>query len=362
MGTMDQGRIHIAESRHAQILREIDVHGTVRIAEIAQRLGVNDVTIRRDIIELDKLGRLTRVHGGAVARNATAGEPGRLLVGIVVPNITANCTAIVRGMELHARSVRTKLVLGSSHNGAETEQQCVKRMLGLGVSGIVIAPTTRGSSVETTTRWATSIPVPVVVLERDLSAVTDGDRLDHVTVDRAHGVALALDHFRKLGHRSVALAIYDSVLIADQLRGMFHPAAERLGINHRIDVVLPNADGADDALTAAIERLIGECLDGGVKALLVHAEAHAGRVVDVALGYGVRIPEDLAIISYDDIHADLASVSLTSVSHPNAELGREALSLLVSRIDSVRGPRTPRHIQLLPELTIRDSCGALVGA
>jgi len=356
---MIQRRIHIPESRHALIVRDVELHGTVRITEIARRLGVNDVTIRRDIIELDKRGQLTRVHGGAVPRNGSTVEAGRLLVGVVVPNTTANCTAIVRGMEMHARSARLKLVVGSSHNQAETEQQCVKRMLGLGVSGIVIAPTTRETSIEGTSRWATSIPVPLVLLERDLTTVTDGDRLDHVRVDRAHGVTLALDHFRKLGHRQVALAIYDSVLIADQLRATFHATAERLGMNHRIDATLPDGNGRPDDLTAAIEKLISECFDNGVRALLVHAETHAGRLVDVALGLGVRIPEELAIISYDDIDAEFAAVPLTSVSHPNAELGREALTLLVNRIDAAPRPRTPRYIHLLPVLTVRNSCGAV---
>jgi len=82
-------------------------------------------------------------------------------------------------------------------------------------------------------------------------------------------------------------------------------------------------------------------------------------LVDVALGLGVRIPEELAIISYDDIDAEFAAVPLTSVSHPNAELGREALTLLVNRIDAAPRPRTPRYIHLLPVLTVRNSCGAV---
>ncbi|WP_420110561.1 substrate-binding domain-containing protein [Pseudactinotalea sp.] len=358
---MDPDRKHIAESRHAFIMREVELRGTVRIGEIAQRLGVNDVTIRRDIIELDRRGQLTRVHGGAVRSDATTKvEAGKLLIGVIVPNISTNCTSIVRGMEVHARSARARLVLGSSHNEVETEQQCVDRMVGLGVSGIVIAPTVRGTTLDAVSRRATSIPVPVVVLERDLSNVLDGNRLDNVRVDRNHGVALALRHFQRLGHDAVALAIYDSVLVADQIRDGFHGAAAHLGLTHEIDVSLPYASERSEDLTGAIEKLLARCAESGTTALLVHAEGHAGRIVDVALNLGIRIPEDLAIVSYDDIHADLAAVPLTSVSHPNAELGREALTLLVDRIDDVRTSSTPRHIMLLPELTIRSSCAAAV--
>jgi DNA-binding LacI/PurR family transcriptional regulator len=90
----------------------------------------------------------------------------------------------------------------------------------------------------------------------------------------------------------------------------------------------------------------------------VHTDFHASRLVEIALDRGLRVPEDLAIIAYDDENAELAIVPLTAVSAPGRELGELALRMLFERIRS-DDPRalSPRHIQLVPRLVVRESCG-----
>ena len=53
------------ESRHRIILQELDQTGVVAVKNLKEMLGVTDMTIRRDLIDLEKQGMLTRVHGGA---------------------------------------------------------------------------------------------------------------------------------------------------------------------------------------------------------------------------------------------------------------------------------------------------------
>jgi DeoR/GlpR family transcriptional regulator of sugar metabolism len=52
--------------RHERSLREVQIHGSVRSSELAEKLGVNGVTIRRDISQLAAAGLLAQVHGGAL--------------------------------------------------------------------------------------------------------------------------------------------------------------------------------------------------------------------------------------------------------------------------------------------------------
>ena len=67
----------LAADRHAAILAKLGVQRTVRVGEIAEALGVSDMTIRRDIDVLDAAGALRKVHGGAASRTAlSALEPG----------------------------------------------------------------------------------------------------------------------------------------------------------------------------------------------------------------------------------------------------------------------------------------------
>ncbi len=69
----------ISEDRIAFILREIEEHGSVSVVDLAQRLGVSDMTIRRDLVDLEEKGQVRRVHGGAVSARGRSFEPSIVL-------------------------------------------------------------------------------------------------------------------------------------------------------------------------------------------------------------------------------------------------------------------------------------------
>lgn len=66
----------LASQRRTAITAELARSGAVRVAELVARFGVTDMTIRRDLEVLEGVGRLRRVHGGAVAAGSSADEPG----------------------------------------------------------------------------------------------------------------------------------------------------------------------------------------------------------------------------------------------------------------------------------------------
>ncbi|MEK8225495.1 DeoR/GlpR family DNA-binding transcription regulator [Oerskovia sp. M15] len=66
----------LASQRHERILAGLRDHGAVRIADLTQELGVSDMTVRRDLVELAEQGLVRKVHGGAVSPQATSHEPG----------------------------------------------------------------------------------------------------------------------------------------------------------------------------------------------------------------------------------------------------------------------------------------------
>ncbi len=357
--------MHLPTARHEYLLREVELRGSVRSAEAAAALGVAEVTIRRDIVELDRAGRLARVHGGAVAlRSAREPQAARVLVGVVVPSSTVHFPPLVRGMEALAPSLHVRLVLGVSHYRPEVEAAQVDRLVGLGVQGIVVAPTTRDRSPEELAAWLRSVPVPVVVVERRVDGLTALSELDQVRSDHAHGAVLAVEHLAGLGHRRVGLAVYDRTPTAPHVREGFATAVARLGVEPGPDVSLPKGEGDPAGLERELAALLDRCRETGTRAVLVHTDDHAARLVEAALDRGLRVPEDLAVVAYDDENAELAVVPLTTVTPPRRELGREALRVLVGRIvgdedGEVPGAQSsPRHVALLPRLTVRRSCGA----
>lgn len=72
----DGGRAMLAHQRQARILERIRDSGTVRVADLVQELGVSDMTVRRDLENLDEQGLLVKVHGGAAATPLALFEPG----------------------------------------------------------------------------------------------------------------------------------------------------------------------------------------------------------------------------------------------------------------------------------------------
>lgn len=345
--------------RHEHILREVQLRGCVRSAELARKLGVNSVTIRRDIVRLDAAGLVARVHGGALALEKVHSRPERIrpLVGLMIPSTISYFPEVVRGMEAMAAGRGVRLVLGVSHYNSEIERARVGRLLDLGVEGLLLAPTVSGGG-SSVADWLGSLPVPVVLLERVVDGLAIDHEFEHVRTDHRHGAALAVRHLAQLGHRRIGLAIYDRTPTAPWLRAGYLEAVDRFGIEPGPAHVLPKGEEDPAALTAELRRLVRECVATNTGAVLAHTDYHAGQLVEVAEAMRVRVPGQFAVVAYDDELAESARVPLTAVTAPRLDVGRIALRLLLDRMEQPRAAGPVRHIELLPRLTVRQSCGA----
>ena len=88
----------------------------------------------------------------------------------------------------------------------------------------------------------------------------------------------------------------------------------------------------------------------GVTAALIHSDEDAIVLVPKLQARGIRVPDDLALIAYDDEVAGLADVPLTAVAPPKRAVGEQAAKLLLQRLAERRAgrPPTPRqHLELL---------------
>jgi LacI family transcriptional regulator len=190
---------------------------------------------------------------------------------------------------------------------------------------------------------------PVVVVDR--GAGPDGCS---VTVDDVLGGDLAVTHLLETGHRRVAFVGGPRVIgqVADRITGAEGAVARSPGAEL---VVMETA-----ALNVAEGRRAGERIAGMPAARRPTAAFCANDLLALGLlqqmvRLGLRVPDDLAIVGYDDIEfAEAAAVPLTSVSQPRQLLGRTAAELL---LDEARGPGEHEHQQVVfaPELVVRTS-------
>ena len=171
-------------------------------------------------------------------------------------------------------------------------------------------------------------------------------------MDDVLGGRLAADHLLERGHRRIAFVGGNAGLpqIQQRLAGVREVVADDDGA---LTVLSPRT------LTVAGGREAGEQIIGMPAARRPTAAICANDLLALGLlqemvRHGVRVPDELAIVGYDDIDfAAAAAVPLSSVRKPRQELGRRAVQLL---LDEARNP-DHRHEQLLfePQLVVRES-------
>jgi DNA-binding LacI/PurR family transcriptional regulator len=351
----------LAPERHELILRSLRRHGRLRVAELAAELGVSAITVRRDLAELDTAGLLRRVHGGAVGttpapvRGSQGNQP---TIGIIVPSSTFYYTDVIRGAEAMADRHGARLVLGVSGYDVAVERERLEKVLGIGVAGLLLSTALGDGRAAEISRTLDSIDVPVVLMERAFGFPDVGREYDHVRTDHAYGAMLALRHLVSLGHRRIGINLNASVT-AYWLRQGIAKAAESLGVELFISPVALPARGEDPTTIAQHDKFLAECEEFGARAALVHSDEHAARLTERAMERGLRIPDDFAIVAYNDETAALAVIPLTAVCPPKLRLGEAACELLLRKLRTPpdQAPAT-QHLSLLPELRVRESCGA----
>ncbi len=188
--------------------------------------------------------------------------------------------------------------------------------------------------------------VPTVVISRHV----EPDGFDVVRAADDEGVATAVDHLVGLGHRDlVHVDGGDAPMAADRRTG-FLAALHRHGLDGRI---LPGGHVEEAGARAARTLLDGPELP---TAVIAANDRNAIGLLDVFIRAGVRVPQDVSVVGYDDRElARLAHIDLTTVNQEAAEQARRAVGAALERLD---GERTdPVDIVLTPRLVVRGTTG-----
>ncbi|MFF0744426.1 LacI family DNA-binding transcriptional regulator [Streptomyces sp. NPDC004111] len=353
-----------AAERHDRLLELVRRHGTARVSDLAGLLGVSPVTARRDVEVLAGRGLLDRVHGSVSwPRSSEAGPHGAadgLVLGLLAPSATYYFAEVIRGAHEAAARAGARLILRISDYRPEEDHARVEGLLAAGAQGLLVAPGwRRPQDPAEHGGWLAGLPVPAVLLERQPEPGTPADALDRVCSDHRYGALLAVRHLVGLGHGAPVLVARADSPTALSVRAGYAAALGSLGLaapRPAIDSVPAELDPAGFETAVADLRA---AVAAGATAALVHNDVDAIQIVQRLAELGVRVPDDLAVVAYDDEVAALADTPLTAVAPPKREVGRHAAQLLVERLGGAGGGESARrHLTLLPRLRVRASCGA----
>lgn len=336
--------------------------GTTSVKEVAQRAGVSVGTVSNVLNRPEMVAPATRQRvldaiaelGFVRNESARALRAGRSrTVGLVVLDV-ANpfFTDVARGAEAVADRQGAVVTLCDSAENVERERRYLDHLEELRVQGILITPVGKKNP---RLNELIAKGVPVVLVDR-----RSGRRSRcWVAVDDVLGGRLAAAHLVVRGHRRIAFVGGPMSIqqVADRHTGATAAIAEADGGSVALRVFeMPS-------LTVPSGRLAGEQLaelPAGKRPTAVFCanDLLALGVLQEAIRRDLRVPDDIAIVGYDDIEfAGAAAVPLSSVRQPREQLGRAAAELLFEEINDSDNHRH-RHVVFEPELVVRESSEA----
>jgi DNA-binding LacI/PurR family transcriptional regulator len=192
-----------------------------------------------------------------------------------------------------------------------------------------------------------SCTVPSVIAHA--RAATYGGRFATVICDNLQGIGLAVDHLVEKGHRRIAFAIESDALNVESEERLvgYRAAMERQGLaveDSDIIDVLQDREALHKYLRGVPTHT----------AVIAHADGLAADIIRHAPEYGIRIPEDLAVIGFDSTEfCEELRPTLTSVSQPLYDIGLHAVNLLIRLVDGT--PVEELELILPCGLDIRES-------
>jgi LacI family transcriptional regulator len=332
-------------------MKDVAAHADVSVGT------VSNVVNRPEIVSVSTRDRVyASIKALGFVRNESARQlrAGRSrTIGLVVLDV-ANpfFTDIARGVEAEASQVGMAVILCNSDEKTSRQRSYLEFLEEHRVQGVLITPV---GAVADQLVPMQERGTPVVLVD---SRSPQGG-LCSVSVDDVLGGDLAVSHLLDGGHERLAFIGGPTTLrqVTDRLEGARQALRRACRDQEDIQVI------ETPALTVAAGQQAGAAvadLPGPARpsAVFCANDLIALGFLQEMIGRGLRVPDDIAIVGYDDIQfAAAAAVPLSSVRQPREQLGRSAAKLLLEEaMDD--GSHSHRQVVFQPELEVRRSSSA----
>jgi LacI family transcriptional regulator len=329
-------------------IREVAAHAGVSVGTVSNVLNrpqvVAQKTRDRVIAAITELGFVRNES----ARQLRTG--GSRTIGLVVLDV-ANpfFTDLARGVEDEANKAGLAVILCNSDDQERKENRYLDVLEEHRVHGVLITPVAgAGTRLESLQRRGT----PVVLVD----SRSQSRGLCSVAVDDVLGGDLAVSHLLEIGHERIAYVAGPASIrqVVDRHEGALR-AVRRVGLAPEDLMVIET-----DALNVSAGQQAGRSIAATPAKSRPTAVFCANDLIALGLlqemtGNQIGVPEEIAIIGYDDIDfAAAVAVPLTSVRQPRQELGRTAARLLIEEA-AAEGKHRHRQVIFQPELVVRQS-------
>ena len=348
MRKLDEDRNGSAKPERITI-RTVAAHAGVSVAAVSKVLrnayGVSD-QLRR------KVNRSIQELGYRPSRAARALRGRTFTIGVLVVDLSNPWLPnVIEGVNAELAPSNYRSMIGVGHSEAQLEISLIESMIDYKMDGLIlIAPGLKPSVIGA---FACQIPIVTIAYHAGAAAA-----FDTVNTDDRRGGQLAVEALLSRGYRDIAMLTYerragDKVLVMRQREAGYKSAMRTAGLSRKIRIL--SCARNPSVRAKQIHELLAS--PDRPSAVFCWSDLDAIPLLVAARSAGVRVPEDLAIVGFDNSPtAALTPIDLASIDQSAHKLGEIATRTLMSRIN---GRTAPLHLKIQPTLVPRGSLGAV---
>jgi LacI family transcriptional regulator len=269
------------------------------------------------------------------------------IIGLLVSDIkNPFFTEIISATESYLARNKYNIILCNTNYSIPKERELLNLLFSRGVDGIIFSPT---SMIHLHTKFFKRYSIPAVLLDIDCRNL----ETNSVFVDQEVGAYSAITFLLQKGHRRIAfLAGPQTMSSSEQAIVGFRKAHNDNNVMVDETLILRIPQNYDIAYSETL-KLLKKSI--GITAIFSLTDFMCIGVYRALQEQGLRIPQDIAVIGYDDLpFSRFMQPSLTTVRQPSREIGNNAAQIILDNIKAY-SEWEPMTVKLKPELIVRDS-------
>lgn len=335
----------------------------VTIIDIAKEAKCSTATVSLSLQNSDKIRPETKervlevanrlgYHPNFAARSLIRGQTGT--IGVVIPNLENPLfIELLRGIDEYITENDYCLVLGVSTLSEEKEKRFISMLSERRVDGLILFPTFLNDVFPEMIQGTDDRKIPLVLCG---SSGLASSNINYVMTDNHMGAYLGTEHLIQIGRRHIAFigAVVDAAQASSRVSG-YRDALRFYNVGNNPAWEVYCSQAPDDIFRTTVDLLKKEPIDA-IFCLYDYMALSVMRAVD---SLRLRIPEDIAIVGYDNVGiSSQLTTALTSIDTHSYKVGRTAAELLLQKIENPE--ITNQQIVFKPELIIRESTVAKI--
>ncbi len=329
-------------------------------SELMAEYGVSRYTIRRAMQDLEGDHYIYRIQGGGMFvddwRHSEPAKSSDRNIGVITTHLTSYIfPQIVSGIDDVISEQGYSLILSNTHNDPSRERKALVSLMGKSIDGFIVEPTQSALNQENLDlyRELEALHIPVVFI----NAKYAGLNAPSLTTDDTQAMRDITNYLIEQGHERI-LGVFqvDDNQGVDRMDGFMQAYRQHPQLSIYGATMMYQTSDSRATLMKRIGSLLTQPQESRPTAVVAYNDQIAIRILDLANSLGLKVPEDLSVVGFDDYTlSKYMTPSLTTLRHVQAQMGRDAATMLLKMI---RGEAVA-SIQYPAELILRNSTSKL---